>query len=299
MTRIVFKDLPLRTTRFQVFPKVLHWVLFGLFLVQLAVVAIRLFRPAFCFREGRWPEGMLVVLAAAATLAALGRNLPGQNVLTAALIVAFIGSAAQTLGALTGIPFGPFAYTEAIGQKLFEPLPWAVPLMWLIILFNARGVARLVLRPWRQARNYGWWLMGLTVLVVVLFDAALEPFATTVKGYWTWQKTLLSLEWYGAPVVNFLGWGLTALLMLLVVTAWLLNKKPGKQPPDYYPLCVWLLVNLVFLAGAAARQLWPAAVFTLCTCVAIGALAGWGGLNPSPEIRDPKERRNPNPEPRG
>jgi uncharacterized membrane protein len=189
------------------------------------------------------------------------------------LLIAFIGGAVHTLGARTFIPFGPFGYTENVGQKLFEPLPWAVPMLWIVAILTSRGAARLMLRPWRKAPTYGFRLIALTVLLVVLFDVGLEPFATSVKHYWVWQPTKLPLTWYGAPIVNFLGWAVTALLILAFTTPALLNKKPVKHPPDYYPLLIWVLLNLVFVAGAAALRLWPAVMLVLAQSVVVSVFA--------------------------
>ena len=97
---------------------------------------------------------------------------------------------------------------------------------------------------------------------MVLFDLALEPYATTVKHYWSWSPTRIPCDWYGAPVVDFLGWALTALLILVVVTPWLIRKKPVKLPPDYQPLVVWLLLNLLFVTGAIVDRQWPAVALT-------------------------------------
>jgi putative membrane protein len=278
MPRVDFKGLRLRTNRFANLPKVVHGVLSGLLVLQFAVVSVRVFKPLAFFGEGNWPDGLLVVLATASTLASLARQLPGQNVLLVAFLIALIAGAAETLGALTGIPFGPYHYSDALGPRLFDALPWAVPLFWVVIILNARGVARLVMRPWRQAQNYGWWLMGLTVALVVLFDLGFEPFAVSVKGFWSWQPTRLPLDWHGAPVVNFLGWALTALLILLFVTPSLLNKRPVKYPPDFYPLIVWMLLNLVFVLAAAAHHLQAAMVFGIVQCLAICLLATRGAL---------------------
>ncbi|HWX19534.1 MAG TPA: carotenoid biosynthesis protein [Candidatus Binatia bacterium] len=278
MPRVAFKDLPLRTNRFAALPRIVQRILFALFLLQLTLVGVRLWQPSALFGDVRWPDGLLVVLAAATTLASLARQLPGQSVLLAAVIIGVIAGAAHSLGALTGIPFGPYTYTEAIGQQLFEPLPWAVPMMWIVIILNSRGVARVILRPWRQGPNYGWWLIALTVLLVVLFDVGLEPFATTVKHYWKWQPTRIPVDWYGAPVVNFVGWALTALLIVFFVTPSLLNKKPVKFPPNYYPLFVWLLLTLMFLAGAAVHHLWPALVFIASECLVVTVFAAVGAM---------------------
>lgn len=252
---------------------------FALFLVQLTLVGISLCLPSPLFGGARWPDGLLIVLAAAATLASLTLQLPGQNVLLASVLIALMGGAVQTLGALTQIPFGPYSYTEQIGQQLFHPLPWAVPVLWVIVILTSRGVARLMLRPWRKTRAYGFWLLGITVSIVVLFDLALEPFATRVKQYWVWSPTKLPLDWYGAPLVNFFAWAVAALLILAFVTPTLIKKKPTKSPPNYYPLLMWLLLNALFLVGAIAHQLWPAAglicVSSLTTAILAVRGANW------------------------
>jgi len=153
-----------------------------------------------------------------------------------------------------------------------------VPMVWLIALLASRGVARLVLRPWRSSSNYGYWLLGLSVLLVVFLDLGLEPLATQVKHFWKWTPTRIRLDWYTAPCVNFLGWGVTTLLILAFVTPALINKTPRKQPPpDYHPLAVFLLLNLLFVTGAAVTQLWLAVVVISLGTVAVTILAVRGG----------------------
>ena len=261
MNRVPHKHVPLQPTPFAGWAPKVHGVLFALFLLQWVLVWAGLWLPRPLFGDARWPDGLLVILTAATLLASLTCQMPGQNVMLASLVIAFIASAVATLGALTAIPFGPFIFTDAIGQRLFYPLPWAVPMLWLAALLASRGVARLILRPWRNTLNYGYWLIGLAALLVVVLDFGLEPFATQVKHLWRWTPTRLRFDWYTAPCVNFLGWGVTALLILAFVTPALINKRPMKQPPpDYHPLIIWVLLNLLFATGAAVNQLWPAVV---------------------------------------
>ena len=259
MNRVELKHIARRSTCFSGLAPKVHRVLFGLFLLQFALVWVRLWLPWPLPGSGRWPDGLLVVLTTATVLASLTRQLPGQNVMLAAFIIAFIAGAVQSIGALMAIPFGPFVYTDQIGQRLFYPLPWAMPLVWITVLLASRGVARLALRPWHNTGNYGFRLIGLTTLLVVLLDAGLEPFATRVKHYWIWNPTQLRFDWYTAPWVNFFGWAVTTLLILALATPSLIIKKPGPQPPpDYLPLVIWLLLNFLFATGAAVHQLWPA-----------------------------------------
>jgi uncharacterized membrane protein len=182
MQPVVFNGLPLESRQFSGLRRALRRLLFWLFVAQYALVWARVWQPTLFFGDARWPEGLLLVLAAATTLASLTRQLPGQNVILVSVLIAVMAGAAQTLGTLVAIPFGPYHYTERIGPQLFSPLPWAVPVLWLVALLTSRGVARLILRPWRKVRAYGFWLLGVTVLLVVLFDVAMEPFATREIG---------------------------------------------------------------------------------------------------------------------
>ena len=226
MNRVVLKEIALRSNRFSGLAATVRRVLFGLFLLQFALVWARLWLPWPLLGNARWPDGLLVVLTTATVIASLTRQLPGQNVMLASVIIAFIAGAAQTLGALTAIPFGPYVYTDKIGQQLFHPLPWAVPLVWIAVMLASRGVARLMLRPWRKTQTYGFRLIGFTTLLVVLLDVGLEPFATRVKHFWFWNPTKLRFDWYSTPWINFLGWAVTALLILAFATPSLINKQP-------------------------------------------------------------------------
>ena len=124
-----------------------------------------------------------------------------QNALPAALITALVGGIAHGLSANSNLslPFGPIVFKPDAGAKIFGFVPWTIPLLWVIAIFNARGVARLILRPWRKVKNYGFRLVGLTTLLVVAFDIALEPFAWHVKHFWFWQRTKLSQSLGKAP----------------------------------------------------------------------------------------------------
>jgi uncharacterized membrane protein len=277
MNRVELKDVPLRRDPFSGWASKVHRVLFGLFLLQFTLVWARLWLPWPLLGNARWPDGFLVVLTTATLIASLTGQLPGQNVMLASLIIAFIAGAVQTLGALTAIPFGPYFYTDRVGQQLFYPLPWAVPLVWIAFLLSSRGAARLMLRPWRKTRSYGLQMLGLTTALVVLLDLGLEPFATQVQHYWFWNPTKLKFDWYGAPAVNFFGWAITTLLILAFATPSLINKQPvPPPPPDYAPLLVWLLLNLLFATGAAVHHLWPAfgLICSYGVVVAVFALRG-------------------------
>jgi uncharacterized membrane protein len=273
MNRVMLRRMPLRSDRFSALPRHVHLFLFGVFTVQLVLVGLRFWPGLSLFSNARWPDGLLLVLGAATTLASQRRHLPGQNVMLAAIVIAVIAGAMHTLGALTGVPFGPYKYEENIGQLLFYPLPWAIPVLWLVVVLTSRGVGRLILRPWHTSRNYGFWLLGLTAFLVVLFDFNLEPFATHVRHYWSWTPTKLPLDWYGAPLINFLGWALTAGIILAFATPALIHKKPAPQALEHDSLVHWLMMLSLVVAGDLAGKLWLPAAFAALSAVLVAAFA--------------------------
>lgn len=213
-------------------------------------------------------DGITLLLALASTVTSLAGQLPAQNVGLAAVIVAAMGGVIHVIGAMTGIPFGPINYSAEAGFKIFG-LPWFMPLLWVVVILNARGVSRLILRPWRKLRVYGYWLIALTAVLTVVFVLGLEPFATRARHYWFWQATKLPVDWYGAPLSDFLGWLVAALLILGFSTPALMKKRPSKSYPEYHPLIVWISIQALFIAGAFIQHLNAAAIAIAVICVAV------------------------------
>jgi uncharacterized membrane protein len=233
-----------------------HWLFAALLAIAFALV---LAANGLTFNlpgKPGWPEALLILLATAGTITALARQLPLQNVLLAAFVIALMGGAVHALGVTVGIPFGPFLFGPDAGPQFLKTLPWAMPLIWVVVILNSRGVARLILRPWRKIRNYGFWLIGLTAALTMLFDLAFDPFASRLKHYWLWMPTKFPLTWQGAPLVNFFSWAVVSLLMLMFVTPALINKNPVRRPPDFHPLGVWLGAILLFGVVSAEHGMW-------------------------------------------
>jgi bisanhydrobacterioruberin hydratase len=214
-------------------------------------------------------EVLFPMLALTATLLALARTLPAQNIFAATATIVFIASIAEIISAKTGVPFGARTYTDALGPRIFGLLPWPMPFIWTVAVLNSRGVARLILRPWRKTTKYGLWVIALACMLNVIFDFNLEPFASA-NSWWIWRMPKSVPAWHNAPWVTFLAWAVITLLILAFATPWLINKqRPRSSPPEYHPLVLWLLINLLPAVGDATQQLWlPAA---LAAALAIAA----------------------------
>ena len=224
-------------------------------------------------------DGVVLLLAMIVTLCALKQRLPAQSILAATVLIVAIAGVAASVSPRSGVPFGKIDYASSF--KLFGVLPWPIPLLWIVVIFNAREVARLCLRPWRRSRSYGIWLAGLAAALAVVFDLSLEPFALAARNYWHWPKIISALS--TAPWINFLGWFVLAFGILLCLAPWLIRKRPVPEPKNYLPLWVWLSVNLYLAAGNAKHQMWFAVLVSLLINGMITSLA----------TREPRPRPGP------
>jgi uncharacterized membrane protein len=249
------------------------WPQYLLLLLTLVAASATFYFP---FGETSNLDALVLLLATACSIAILARQLPLQSVLFAAFITAFIGGAAHGLSARTGLPFGPLIFDATAGPKLFNIVPTVVPLVWIIALFNSRGVARLMLRPWRRVKTYGFLFMGLTAALALAFDLALEPYAH-VKHLWRWQPTMITVTWCGATPLSFLVWGAVSLLILVIIMPYLIRKQPGNpSAPDFTPLALWLGAIILFSANAAQAGLWTAVGLNV-VIAGSAALFSWRG----------------------
>lgn len=244
-------------------------------LLALTLVAgiASLFAPA---KQSAPVDAFLLAVAAGASIAILARQLPLQSVLFAAFIIALIGGAAHGLSARTGLPFGPLTFGETSGPQLFYSVPWTLPLIWIVAVFNSRGTARLVLRPWRKMKNYGFLLLVVTAVLALAFDFALEPFAAA-KHLWRWHPTKIAVTWSGASPLSLLGWACVTLIILAFIMPYLIRKQPGGgSSPVLAPWAVWLGAMVLFGINAAQAGQWLALAVDGILFALVAGL-GWRG----------------------
>jgi len=117
-------------------------------------------------------------------------------------IVAVLGSlslAIEGSAIITGVPYGAFQYTGALGPLLFGTVPGIVAFAYLPLLLGSVAMAGRVWHgnPWR--------FVAFGALFLVAVDSVLDP-AIVDAGLWAWEA---EGAYYGVPLANFLGWAVT------------------------------------------------------------------------------------------
>ncbi len=182
-------------------------------------------------------DALFMTLAAANVLFAMARR-DGWPAAACSFAIVCAGSATiETVGALTGWPFGPYTYSDRMGLRVAGVLPFTIPLAWWAVLGSGHYLAALV---WRDRPRL--LLAVATAVWAAATDWILEPFAWRIKAYWQWDAAAV-------PLQNYAAWFIVAFL-LAAACPW--GGRPlAKLDPR--PPAVAGFMWLTFLAGRIAH----------------------------------------------
>jgi hypothetical protein len=255
-------------------------VLFALWLISFCLVFARPWCSGLLASTGFIPEGLLLVLTAAATLTSLMWQSPGQTVLLAAIGIGSLGFGLQALGSLAGTPTGLLQPSRGPASKWGLGVALGAALMWIVVILNSRGVAQMVLRRRRRSAVYGLWLLGLSVALAVILAASVYVFVARLTQPHDGLGNALSRAELMALGQRVLCWTVVALFTLAWIAVILINKKSDAPKPSVQPLFIWLLSSGLLWSGQRAEALkWTAGLW-LVLCGLVAALAcrsGAGG----------------------
>ncbi|HSH46330.1 MAG TPA: carotenoid biosynthesis protein [Longimicrobiales bacterium] len=193
-----------------------------------------------------------------------------------------VSLAAELLGTGTGIPFGAYRYTDALGARWFGHVPVVIPMSWFFMAVPAYALA-LRLYPSRGPRR-----VVLAAALLTAWDLALDPAMSRATAYWVWERPGL---YYGMPLSNLVGWMTTGValmvaLELLDARRWV-TALPRAWLATFYGLNLLLPLGMCALAG-----LWAAVPIAL-TAVALPLAAVRLLPEPTRITPDPRPVREP------
>lgn len=205
-----------------------------------------------------------IVLAGAALAVFLTAHAKGRWVgAFAALYLVSLGS--ELAGTTAGIPFGPYAYTQALGPKWFGHVPLLIPLSWFFMAVPSYALARALL----PAGHRAWRRVLLASFVLLSWDLSLDPAMSHATRYWEWGT---AGPYYGMPLLNLFGWYVTGLALMGALAALRADAWAARLPVRW--LAGFYAANLLLPLGMIlARGLWPAALLTLAALGAAVLLA--------------------------
>jgi len=172
-----------------------------------------------------------VVIQALTVLVILTQAWGGRRSASLLVLVMLVSYLAELLGSKTGFPFGKYTYTEALQPQL-AGVPLLIPLAWLMMLPPSWAVAHRI--TGRQNRDLTF--IFLSALAFTAWDLFLDP-QMTAWEFWIWE---MPGQYFGIPLVNYLGW-----LLVSGLITWLARPSDLPLPPliAVYGL-TWILQSI-------------------------------------------------------
>ncbi len=197
-------------------------------------------------RRGQgWLASLFLILAGLIVLVGV-RSWRGAAALAC---VALLGFVVEAAGSYTGIPFGVYAYTDALQPQLFG-VPLVMGFAWMSLIAYARELfARTRLPAWLEVAAAALW--------TTVIDLVIDPLAANQLGYWRWSGAGL---YYGIPLTNFAGWFVVCLL-----ACGLFRRR---LEHNFMALVIGFAIVLFFALIALANHLFIAALIGFALCVA-------------------------------
>ncbi len=174
------------------------------------------------------------------------------------------GLLVEIVGVHTGVPFGRYAYTGALGPRLWG-VPLVIPLAWTWLAWPSwlaagrLAAGRLAAGGLAAGRLAGHpaGRIGLGALGLAGWDLFLDP-QMVHEGYWHWARPRPALPGVpDVPLTNHLGWLGVALVMMALLARVDGPARRGDAP--MLALFLWTYASAV-VAHAAFLHL-PASAF--------------------------------------
>ena len=164
----------------------------------------------------------------------------------AGITLAF-GFGVEVLGTATRFPFGDYAYGGTLGPSILS-VPLLIPFAWAMMAYPCLLVARRLAVHRISVALIGGFLLAS-------WDLFLDPQMVS-ESYWTWRDTTWTLPGIdGIPLQNFLGWLLSAFLLMLVL-AGLPERIARDGAPTF--MITWIYASSVLANVAFFGRGWVA-----------------------------------------
>jgi len=220
----------------------LSWAIAYIYTLYVALGALPTFRGMAAFSVAA-ASFLLVILYVFHSYS----NLNLKNASKFLVIAATVSFIWEFIGVTTGVPFGQYVYTSALGPQL-GPVPLFIPLIWCALGYFCM-----------EASDY--YIMASALMVSL--DLSFDPVFSNALGLWTW---LGPTQYFGVPLSNFFGWFVASLTFFALF--FFTSRRPTRS--SKYAIAFYYLFGLDnvvgdLVAGSTALAVASFIIFTLAT----------------------------------
>lgn len=156
----------------------------------------------------------------------------------------------EHIGVETGLIYGTYHYTDALGVKLGN-VPIIIPIAWFMMIYPSYIIANLIGSGRKMSRGYNnsktpivqiLWLSFLSAVIMTAWDLVVDPYLSgPAEKAWIWGDG--GGQYFGVPLHNFGGWILTTFTIYLLFR--LLSERRLQALPSRPPTNSIILLPLI------------------------------------------------------
>ena len=197
--------------------------------------------------SSRFITPLVTLIGLAFALLHAGQREGWKRALWLLALVFIVSLLFESVGVATGWVYGPYHYTNQLGPKFLDLVPYLIPAAWFMMSYPSFVIAdRLVpslLKRWQR-------ILAVAAgggLAMAAWDVIMDPIMVA-GGNWVWD---VKGAYFGIPLQNFWGWWLTVFTTFLLYL-WLFGKgaKPGDAKFDRLALASYLFTAFGIVAAA-------------------------------------------------
>lgn len=181
----------------------------------------------------------------------------------------------ESVGVATGLVYGPYHYTHALGPLFLGLVPYLIPVAWFMMSYPSYVIAdRLVPAGWKH------WQRVLTIaavggIVMTAWDLIMDPIMV-YSGHWVWE---IDGAYHGIPLQNFLGWWATVFTTFALYLLFTGRKKPATESHfDRWVVISYLVTALGLIIPCLLTGAGELALIGIFAMLPWG-IAGWLSLS--------------------
>jgi len=188
-----------------------------------------------------------------------------------------IGWTAEYIGHTTGLIFGDYYYTDALGWKL-GGVPIVIPFAWFMVGYLAYVITNLIIVQ-TPARRSGFkmvlWLSVITAFIGTSYDLVLDTLLSGKLQAWIWDP---KGDYFGVPFHNYIGWW-SVLLIISILFRWFQSHNFPRRKlklsawAALMPIIAYAMLTYNYARGGEPVETQLISIFALGVPTLIGA---WG-----------------------
>jgi putative membrane protein len=195
----------------------------------------------------------IVVLGSLLSVVHAGLSRGARTGVGVLLLVSMTAVVFEAVGLATGVPYGSYRYSDALGPTLLG-VPFLVPLAWLMMAWPSWLLGEHLARPVQSGRRRAVRIVSAAG-VFAAWDVVLDP-QMVQAGYWTWADPSPGLPGIDTvPLTNLAGW-LLAGLVLMALLDLLVTRTATAGVPRIGAAAPFLALGWMTLGGALAHAGW-------------------------------------------